>query len=79
MSYNLLHLIPYIYVLITALCGMDVFVVLFSGTFIAGIVGIVTGSMTIAGFVQAIGTRYGRYDVYRYRCYSPPGSHWHHQ
>lgn len=56
MSYNLLHLIPYIYVLITALCGMDVFVVLFSGTFIAGIVGIVTGSMTIAGFVQAIGT-----------------------
>ena len=56
LSYSLIKIIPYIYVLVAAIMGMDVFVVLVSGTFLAGLVGIVTGSMTLAAFAQAIGT-----------------------
>ncbi|WP_455581969.1 Na+/H+ antiporter NhaC family protein [Dysosmobacter sp.] len=56
MTYSLLKIIPYVYVLVAAICGMDVFVVLISGTFLAGLMGIFTGSLTIAGFAQAIGS-----------------------
>ena len=56
LSYSLVKIVPYVYVLIAAICGMDVFVVLISGTFLAGLVGIFTGSLTIATFAQAIGS-----------------------
>lgn len=56
LSYSLVKIIPYVYVLAAAICGMDVFIVLISGTFLAGLVGIFTGSLTLAGFAQAIGS-----------------------
>ena len=56
LTFNIIKILPYIYVLVAAILGMDVFVVLTSGTFLAGLVGILTGSLTVAGFVQAIGT-----------------------
>lgn len=56
LTYSLVKIIPYVYVLIAAIMGMDVFVVLVSGTFLAGFVGLATGSMTLSGFAQSIGT-----------------------
>lgn len=56
LTYSLVKIIPYVYVLIAAIMGMDVFVVLVSGTFLAGFMGLVTGSMTLSGFAQSIGT-----------------------
>ena len=54
LSYNILKIVPYLAVLGLALCGMNVFAVLVIGIFAAGIIGILTGSMDIAGFAQAI-------------------------
>ena len=54
LSYNILKIVPYLAVLGLALCGLNVFAVLVIGIFAAGIIGILTGSMDIAGFAQAI-------------------------
>ena len=54
LSYSFIKVIPYLLVLILALVGMNVFLVLTIGIFAAGIVGIATGSMDLAGFAQAI-------------------------
>lgn len=56
LSYNWVKVIPYVYVLVAAVMGMDVFVVLISGMFLAGVVGIFTGSLTIAAFARASGS-----------------------
>lgn len=56
LPYNLLLVLPYIYVIAAAVKGMDVFIVLVSGTFFAGIVGMLAGTMTLITFVQSIGT-----------------------
>lgn len=54
LSFSLVKIIPYLAVLILALCGLNVFLVLLIGIFSAGIIGMLTGSMNIAGFAQAI-------------------------
>lgn len=54
LSYNIIKVVPYLLVLVLALVGMNVFLVLTIGIFSAGIVGMATASMTIAGFAQAI-------------------------
>ena len=54
LSFSFVKIIPYLAVLILALCGMNVFLVLVIGIFSAGIIGILTGSMDIAGFAQSI-------------------------
>ena len=54
LSFSLVKIIPYLAVLILALCGLNVFLVLLIGIFSAGIIGMLTGSMDIAGFAQAI-------------------------
>ena len=54
LSFNFIKVIPYLAVLILALVGMNVFVVLTLGIFIAGIIGIITGDLTIAAWAQAI-------------------------
>ena len=51
LSYNILKIVPYLAVLGLALCGLNVFAVLVIGIFAAGIIGILTGSMDISGFV----------------------------
>ena len=54
LSFSTVKIIPYLAVLILALCGMNVFLVLIIGIFSAGIIGILTGSLNISGFAQAI-------------------------
>ncbi len=45
LDYNIFQVIPYILVLVTALIGINVFVVLISGTVLSVIVGLLTGSL----------------------------------
>ena len=45
LDYNILQVIPYLLVLITAIIGINVFIVLISGTVLSVIVGIATGAM----------------------------------
>lgn len=52
--YELIKVVPYLAVLIAALCGVNVFIVLISGTLFAGIVGIGTGSLTLATYMASI-------------------------
>lgn len=43
-EYSLIKVLPYIFVLVTALAGMNVFLVLVSGTVISGVIGLYYGS-----------------------------------
>lgn len=54
LEYSIIKVVPYLLVLILALVGMNVFLVLTIGIFVAGVVGIATGSMDLFGFAQAI-------------------------
>jgi len=49
-EYNIIKVIPYIFVLITALAGMNVFLVLVSGTVLSGIIGMATGAFGALDF-----------------------------
>lgn len=55
LSYNIFKVIPYIVVLVGALIGINVFVVLISGTIISIIVGVATGSIALNQIFLAIG------------------------
>lgn len=55
LSYNILKVVPYIVVLVGALIGINVFVVLISGTIISIIVGLATGSIALNQIFLAIG------------------------
>lgn len=48
--------LPYLFVLISALCGMNVIGVLCLGTALAGILGLFRGSFTLIGWMQAMNT-----------------------
>ncbi len=50
-----LLVVPYVVVLVTALCGMNVMTVLVLGIVLSGIVGILTGSITFTGWFKAMG------------------------
>lgn len=54
LSYNFILIIPYLFVLITALAGMNVFLVLTSGIVLSGIIGMITGGLTMMTFAQNI-------------------------
>ena len=54
LSYNFILIIPYLFVLITALAGINVFLVLTSGIVLSGIIGIFTGGLTMMTFAQNI-------------------------
>lgn len=53
-SYSIVKILPYLFVLISALCGLNVFVVLTGGIVFSGIIGIVDGSFTTLVFTQHI-------------------------
>lgn len=55
-EYNIIKVLPYLIVLISALCGMNVMLVLVGGTIFAGIVGIGTHAFDVWGFMKAIQT-----------------------
>lgn len=54
LNYKLILIIPYLFVLISALAGMNVFLVLTSGIILSGIIGIFTGGLTMMTFAQKI-------------------------
>lgn len=54
LNYKLILIIPYLFVLISALAGMNVFLVLTSGIILSGIIGLFTGGLTMMTFAQKI-------------------------
>ena len=64
LDYNIFQVIPYILVLVTALLGINVFVVLISGTILSVIVGLFTGTLEVSNIFTSIGTGVtGMYDI----------------
>lgn len=53
-DYELIKVVPYLLVLVGALCGVNVFLLLGSGIIFAGIVGLVTNAFDIFGLIEAI-------------------------
>lgn len=53
-EYELIKVLPYILVLVGALCGVNVFALLGSGVLFAGIIGIATKSFDLLGFIEAV-------------------------
>ena len=53
-TYSLIKILPYIVVLVSAIAGVNVIVVLLGGTVFAGLLGMVTGSLTFIEFAKAI-------------------------
>ncbi len=53
---NWLHVLPYLGVLVAALCGIHVMTVLVGGTLLAGIIGICTGDLPIWDWLAAMGS-----------------------
>ncbi|MEK4299214.1 Na+/H+ antiporter NhaC family protein [Oceanobacillus sp. FSL W8-0428] len=52
--YEFIQVLPYIAVLVCALIGINVLIVLFGGTILAGIIGLLNGSFTGTGLIQAV-------------------------
>lgn len=64
LSYNIWRVVPYVLVLVGALIGINVFLVLISGTVISLIVGVATGSLAVGDMFAAVGEGVtGMYDI----------------
>lgn len=53
--FEIIKIVPYIVVMVSAIAGVNVLVVLLGGTFLAGLIGIFTGSLDFITFCRAIG------------------------
>ncbi|RDY28113.1 Na+/H+ antiporter NhaC family protein [Romboutsia weinsteinii] len=53
-SYEIVKVLPYLAVLIGALCGVNVFVLLGSGILFAGAIGIFSNAFDVLGFINAV-------------------------
>ena len=53
-DYNLLKVLPYVFVLVMALVGVNVFVVLASGILLSGVIGFIYGDFTLLTFGKEI-------------------------
>lgn len=53
---DFVKILPYLAVLITAICGMNVFAVLAIGNLLTGITGIALGDTTLEGWLMSLGT-----------------------
>ncbi|MDU5471621.1 MAG: Na+/H+ antiporter NhaC family protein [Peptoniphilus harei] len=63
--YNPILIIPYLFVLISAIAGMNVFLVLTSGIILSGIIGIATGGLDLMTFAQNIFTGFsGMFEIF---------------
>lgn len=64
LPYNIWRVVPYVLVLVGALIGINVFLVLISGTVISLIVGVATGSLAVGDMFAAVGEGVtGMYDI----------------
>lgn len=59
LDYSLIKILPYLTVLILALWGLNVFMVLILGTFLAGAIGVADGSFTLLTFAQKVYEGFG--------------------
>lgn len=65
LPYNFILIIPYLFVLISAISGMNVFLVLTSGIVLSGIIGIACGGLTLMTFAQNIFTGFeGMFEIF---------------
>ncbi|OAS83078.1 Na+/H+ antiporter NhaC family protein [Metabacillus litoralis] len=63
-SYSWVKILPYIFVLITALAGVNVFLVLFIGVVFSGVIGLADGSYRLMDIIQQIGNGMsGMYEI----------------
>lgn len=63
--YNPVLIIPYLFVLISAVAGMNVFLVLTSGIILSGIIGMATGGLDLMTFAQNIFTGFsGMFEIF---------------
>lgn len=53
-SYDLIKILPYVFVLVSAAAGLNVFVVLALGTLFSGVIGFAYGSFSVLGWVNEI-------------------------
>ncbi|GAA0737141.1 Na+/H+ antiporter NhaC family protein [Clostridium oceanicum] len=64
-AFNLVKIIPYMFVLIAALSGKNVFVVLTGGIMLSGVIGMGYGSFSFLGFIKEIYTGFtGMFDIF---------------
>lgn len=64
LSYNVWRVLPYLVVLVGALIGINVFVVLITGTVLSLVIGVVTGSLAVGDMFTSVGTGVtGMYDI----------------
>lgn len=64
-SFNIIKIVPYAFVLVTALTGMNVLVVLTGGIVLSGLIGIYYGSFTLLGLSQEIYSGFtGMFDIF---------------
>ena len=64
LEYDLFKVLPYLLVLVGALVGVNVFVVLISGTVVSLIVGVVSGTIPLSEIFQVVGAGVtGMYDI----------------
>ncbi len=64
LTYNLWQVLPYMIVLVGALIGINVFIVLITGTAASLIVGVATGALPVSDIFNAMGTGVtGMYDI----------------
>lgn len=64
LTYNIWRVVPYVLVLVGALIGINVFLLLISGTVISLIVGVATGSLAVGDMFAAVGEGVtGMYDI----------------
>ena len=54
-AFDILQVLPYVVVLITAVMGVNVALVLFAGILLTGVIGLTQGTVGFFGWVQAIG------------------------
>lgn len=59
LDYSLVLILPYLFVLISALAGVNVFLVLTGGIVFSGIIGISTGGLTLLSYAQKIYEGFG--------------------
>ena len=63
-DYNIVKVLPYLFVLLFALTGVNVFILLLAGVAVAGIVGFALGELTVTSFAQAISSGMsGMYEI----------------
>ena len=53
-DYNIIKVLPYLFVLILAIIGINVFVVLTGGIILSGAIGMIYREFTLIGFTQEI-------------------------